>query len=533
MTKAKKFHVLVTDGVSPKGVEILKSVPEFDVEVSPSLKEDELVGKIGNFDAVVVRSQTKVTKAVIQAGKRLKVVGRAGVGVDNVDVEAATEKGIVVMNTPGGNTVSTAEHTFSMLLALARNIPQAHQSMKEGKWDRKKFQGTEICNKTLGILGMGRIGGEVARRALAFGMRVLAYDPYLSESRARSFQVELFDDFKEMLPQCDFVTMHMPMTKETRYMLNHETLALCKPTAFIINCARGGLVEEAALEEALKDKKIGGVALDVYEKEPPPADFSLKKFENVIMVPHLGASTYEAQESVGIEIAEAIRDMLIHGSIRNAVNMPNVDAKTLATLRPYLNLGLKLGKIMAQISPSRCEQLTVTYCGKISEQETMPVTRAILKGFLVQAGGIDVNEVNAPKFAANLGLKFSEVKLSEAVNFSELITVQTQAQGKTYEISGAFFGASPRVVSINHYSLDVCPEGILLVMEWEDRPGIVGRIGTLTGKHKINIGNMSLSRGTAGAKAMCVLNLDSLPPASVIEQIKNDEGIFSIQTVQL
>ncbi|MFZ5806630.1 MAG: phosphoglycerate dehydrogenase [Verrucomicrobiota bacterium] len=528
----KKYRILVLDEVAPRGVEVLRGISEFEVEESKPLKEDELIAKMGDMDAVVLRSQSKITKPVMQAAKKLKVVGRAGVGVDNVDVEFATEKGIVVMNTPGGNTISTAEHTFSLLLSLARNIPQANQSTKEGKWERKKFQGTEICNKTLGILGMGRIGSEVARRALAFGMRVLAYDPYLSVSRSKNLQVELFENLKEMLPQCDFVTMHMPMTKETRGMLNKETLALCKPTARIINCARGGLVEEAALEEAIRSKKLAGAALDVFEIEPPPEDFPLRKLDSVLMVPHLGASTYEAQESVGVEIAEAIRDMLLNGSIRNAVNMPNVDLKTLAVLRPYLDLGLKLGKALAQIAPSRCENLTITYYGKISELDTTAVTRAVLKGFLYQAGGGVVNEVNAPKFAANLGLKFSEVKQSETQDYSELISVEARTDGQVYKVKGTYFGAAQRIVNINGYPIDVCPEGVLLMMENKDQPGIVGRVGTLTGKENVNIGNMSLSRSASDSKALCVLNLDSMPSASLIEQVKKDNAIYSVQLVQ-
>ncbi|MFH1067787.1 MAG: phosphoglycerate dehydrogenase [bacterium] len=537
----QKFRILVTDGVSTRGVSVLQAVEQFEVETSKNLSENDLIAKIAGFDALVVRSQTKVTRAVFDAASRLKVIGRAGVGVDNVDVDAATEKGIVVLNTPGGSTISTAEHTFSMILALARNIPQAHQSMKEGKWDRKQFQGIELHNKTLGVLGMGRIGTEVARRAFAFGMRVLAYDPYLSATRARGLQVELFEKLDEMLPHCDFITLHMPMTKETKGILNRRTLALCKPSVRIINCARGGLVEEAALEEAIKNGKAAGAALDVFEQEPPPEDFGLRKLPQVIMVPHLGASTSEAQENVGIEVAEAIRDMLLNGTIRNAVNMPNVDAKTLAILRPYLELGAKIGKMLAQITPCRCEHLTVSYCGKIGDYDATPVTRAILKGFLRQAGGVDVNEVNVPKFAANLGLKFSEVKQSESENYSELISVKAQVvcdknngaapEGLT-QISGTFFGDSPRIVRVNNYVLDALPEGILLMMENKDCPGIVGRIGTLLGKEQVNIGNMTLSRYAPGSKALCVLNLDAMPSSEVLEKIRQDQSIFSVQTVQ-
>lgn len=529
----QQYKVLVTDGVSPRGVEVLKTIPAFNVIESKSLKEDELKAAIVDVDALIVRSQTKVSEAVLQVANKLKVVGRAGVGVDNVDVDASTEKGIVVMNTPGGSTISTAEHAFSLLLSMARHIPQAHASMKEGKWDRKNFQGVEVNNKVLGIIGMGRIGSEVARRAFAFGMRVLAYDPYLSLSRAKSMQVELFEKLDEMLPLCDFITMHMPLTDETRNILNKKNLALCKPSVRIVNCARGGLISEADLEEMLKAGKVAAAALDVYETEPAPADLGLRQLPQVVMTPHLGASTDEAQENVGIEITEAIRDMLLTGTIRNAVNMPNVDAKTLSLLRPYLNLGVKLGRMIAQMSPSRCDQLVVTYCGKISEYDTTSVTRAILKGFLSQAGGMNVNEVNAMKYAQGHGIKVSEIRQSELENYSELISVKTISGSVTHEISGTFFGAHPRIVSVNGNRVEAAPEGVLFIMENKDRPGIVGWIGTLLGRHQVNIANMSLSRAEKGSNAVSVLNLDSQPSTEVLKEITADADIFSVYTIQL
>ena len=382
------YHILAADGVSPKGIALLTENPHFDVKVSGGLKEDELIARIGDLDALIVRSQTKVTAKALAAAGRLKVIGRAGVGVDNVDVAAATERGIVVMNTPGGNTISTAEHTFSLLLSLARRIPQAHASMVAGKWDRKSFEGTELCQKTLGIIGMGRIGGEVARRAIAFGMNVIAYDPYLVQSRARSLQVELADNLDALLARADFITVHMPLTSETKNILNADTIAKCKPGVRIVNCARGGLVNEAALLDALKSGQVGGAALDVYEKEPPAEDLPLRSLPNVVLTPHLGASTAEAQESVGVEIAEAISDYLVNGIINNAVNVPNVDLRTLEILRPYLTLGEKLGRLLAQIAPTRLEKLTIHYTGKVSEVETTPVTRAMLKGLLYKTSEI-------------------------------------------------------------------------------------------------------------------------------------------------
>jgi len=531
---SSNHRVLVLDGVSPRGVEVLSGVSGVEVIQSKSLSEEELISRIGDIDALVVRSATKVTAKAIEAAKKLKVIGRAGVGVDNVDVNAATAKGIVVMNTPGGNTISTAEHAFSLMLSLARNIPQAHGTMKAGKWDRKNYEGVEINNKVLGVVGMGRIGTEFSRRAMAFGMRVLAYDPYLSLGKARSLQVELYEKLDEMLPHCDFITLHIPMTAETKGILNERSLKLCKKGVRIINCARGGLVDEKDLLAALQSGQVAGAALDVYEVEPPPAEFPLRDEKNLVMTPHLGASTAEAQESVGIEVAEAIRDLLLNGSIRNAVNMPNVDAKTLSQLRPYLVLGEQLGRVLAQLAPSRCETLTINYSGKITEGETGSISRAVLKGFLRQAIGPDVNEVNVTFYAENLGLKFVETKVSEASDYSEMVTAKASVgSGETYEISGTFFGTAPRLVRINNHYLEAKPEGVLLIMENTDRPGIVGWVGTLLGKHKVNIASMSLSRSAPGSKALSVLNLDSMPSQDCIAELSKDCGITSVKLVQI
>lgn len=521
--------------MSPKGIALLAESPHFDVQVSGGLKEDELIARIADLDALIVRSQTKVTAKALAAAAHLKVIGRAGVGVDNVNVEAATERGIVVMNTPGGNTISTAEHTFSLLLSLARKIPQAHASILAGKWDRKSFEGTELCHKTLGIIGMGRIGGEVARRAIAFGMNVIAFDPYLLPSRARSLQVELAENLPALLARADFITVHMPLTSETTKILNEKTLALCKPGVRIINCARGGLVDEAALLAALQSGHVAGAALDVYEKEPLPEDFPFRALPNVVLTPHLGASTAEAQESVGIEIAEAISEYLVNGVITNAVNVPNVDVRTLEILRPYLGLGEKLGRLLAQIAPHRIEALTITYTGKVGEAETVPVTRAILKGLLSRASEIAVNEVNAPRAAQNLGIRVTESKSTEDGEFTDLITVQASKGELRYEIAATLYGTKPRIVRLNGHSLEASPEGILMIVENKDRPGMVGWIGTLLAKHQINIASMSLSRGEekAGGNALSVLNLDSMPAPEVVAQIEADPGILSVRVAQL
>jgi D-3-phosphoglycerate dehydrogenase len=530
------MKVLVCDPISPKGIALLQQCPEFKVQVlEKRLPESELIAIIGDVDAMVVRSETKVTRKVIESAPMLKVVGRAGVGVDNVDVEAATQRGIVVMNTPSGNTISTAELTFSMLMSLARKIPQAHMSMKNGEWNRKAFSGVELYNKTLAILGMGRIGTEVARRAIAFGMRVLAYDPYLSHARAKSMQVELFDNLDEIYPQADFITVHMPMTSETKGMLNKDAFAKMKKGVRILNCARGGIVKEADLVEAIKSGQVAGAGLDVYETEPLPVPHPLRDLPQVIMIPHLGASTEEAQENVGIEVAEAITDYLLHGAVRNAVNLPNLDAKTYALVKPYLDLGTKLGRLLAQIAPRRNERLEITYGGKATEVPADPITRSVLKGFLEGAGGKDINQVNVRTMASSLGLLVEEIKSNEQTDYNEWLHLRVHSGNQQFSAGGALFGArlQARIVRINSQPVEVIPSGVLFLMSNKDKPGIVGYLGTLMGKHHVNIASMSLSRDEAGGKALTVLNLDSAPSQALLDEIKKDPDISNVHVVTL
>jgi len=525
--------VLVADAISPRGIEALAVGGDLLVDVRTGLKEPDLIEIIPEYAAVVVRSQTKVTAKVIGAARALKVVGRAGVGVDNVDVEAATRRGIIVMNTPGGNTISTAEHAFSLLVSIARNIPQADTSMKAGKWDRKNFEGVELYGKTLGILGMGRIGTEIARRGIAFGMRAIAYDPYLSPARARSLQVELFDDLNEVLGRSDFVTLHMPITSETQHLIDRNRLALMKKGARIVNCARGGLVDEAALFDALQSGHIAAAALDVFEIEPPPVDWPLRQLKNVVFTPHLGASTLEAQESVGIEIAEAIRSVLIEGVIRNAVNVPNLDAKTLAIIGPYLDLGEKLGRFLRQISPRRCERLHINYSGKVNQAETSPISRYILKGFLEEVGGQEVNQVNVASLAQNLGLKVLETRESATGEFNDLVELRGYFGDEESSVAGTFVGSSGRIVRINDRYVEALLVGVLLVLENDDVPGIVGQLGTVLGEHQINISDMSLSRDRLGGSALTVLNLDSAPAEEILRALLSNPAIKSARVVRV
>lgn len=529
------MKVLVCDPVSPKGIALLQQRSEFNVVVlDKRLPEAELIPVAKDAVAMVVRSETKITRKLIEACPLLKVVGRAGVGVDNVDVEAATQRGIVVMNTPSGNTISTAELTFSMLMALARKIPQAHMSMKAGEWNRKAFSGVELYNKTLAILGMGRIGSEVARRAIAFGMRVLAYDPYLSLSRAKALQVEL-GELDQIYPQADFITVHMPMTDETKGMLNTAAFAKMKKGVRILNCARGGIVNEADLVEAIKGGQVAGAALDVYETEPLPAAHPLRELPQVIMTPHLGASTDEAQENVGIEVAEAITDYLIYGAVRNAVNLPNLDAKTYSVVKPYIELGTRLGRLVGQLAPKRNDRLIVTYGGKATEIPADPITRSVLKGFLEQAGGKDVNQVNVRTMATSLGLLVEEIKSNEQTDFHEWIHVAAISGETKVSAGGTLFGAqnNPRIVRMFSQPVEVIPSGVLFIMNNKDRPGIVGYIGTLMGKHNVNIASMSLSRDVAGGRALTVLNLDSVPPQALLDEVQKDPDISNVKVVTL
>ncbi|HUI07118.1 MAG TPA: phosphoglycerate dehydrogenase [Verrucomicrobiae bacterium] len=527
------MKILISDPISERGVQLLQSNPAFQADKNIGLKEDQLCEIIGEYDALVVRSQTKVTRKVIDAAKKLRVIGRAGVGVDNVDVDAATRRGIIVMNTPGGNTISTAEHTFSMMMALARKIPQAHASVKAGKWDRKSYEGVELYSKTLGIIGMGRIGGEVARRAIAFGMRVLAHDPFLSMSRAKALQVEVVE-LDEMYARADFITVHVPITEQTRGMINQAAIAKMKKGVRLINCARGGVINEKDLYDAIRSGHVAGAALDVYEKEPP-ADSPLRELDAVVMTPHLGASTHEAQESVGTEIAEQIAEALTGGTIRNAVNMPSIDAKVLAVLQPYLTFGEKMGRLLAQLAPPRVERITIEFCGKAGELESSPISRAVLKGFLESAEGGDVNYVNAPMIAQQLGIHVDEVKSNEPIDYAELVNVRASTDGQGASLSGTFYGSvnNPRIVRINDKPVEAVPHGVLFIMSNKDRPGVVGWIGTIMGRHGINIASMSLGRDKAGGQALTVLNLDSAPSEAVLAEIKKDQDILDVRIAKL
>ena len=529
-------RVLVCDPISEKGIEFLQA-SGLTVDVKLGLGEAELVANAPNYEGIIVRSGVKITAPVIEAGAGvLRAIGRAGVGVDNIDIAAATENGVVVMNTPGGNTISTAEHAFALMMALARHIPQGHQSVVEGRFKegRKANAGVELHNKTLAILGMGRIGGEFARRATAFGMRVLAYDPYLAASKAQAMRVELCSTVEDAVSRADFITLHMPKTAETAHLINAERIALMKPGVRIVNCARGGLIDEAALLEGIKSGKIAGAALDVFEVEPPPADYELLSRPEMVFTPHLGASTEEAQENVGIEIAQAVAGRLLRGEVVNAVNMPNLDEATLKQIGPHLGLAEVLGKLVSQIAPHQSDVFRIDYVGKVAEIDTTLVTRSALKGFL-ETGSTpgSANYLNAPSLAEGRGIRVTESRPTEECEFTDLITVSVGNDKERATVSGTFFGSEPRVVRIDDHHLDATPQGHLLICTNSDAPGFVGAIGRVLGEAEVNIANMSLSRNRVGGRALSVLNVDSAVDGPTMEKILAIPGIQSATTVVL
>ncbi len=534
---SKTAKILVTDPLGKNGMDILRQNPNIEVVEKPGVPADELKKIIGEYDALIIRSGTKVTKEILENAGNLRVIGRAGVGVDNVDLEAATKRGVIVMNTPEGNTVSTAEHTFSMLMALARNIPQAAASLKVGEWKRSNFQGTELNGKVLGVIGFGRIGREVAKRAQAFGMTVKVFDPFISADAVKQFGAE-FHPLKDLLPLVDFITVHTPLTNDTKYILNDETLKLCKKGVRIVNCARGGIVEEKALVKAIEAGHVSGAALDVFETEPPAADNPLLKMKQVIVTPHLGAATQEAQENVAVEVAKQIMDYLSQNIVRNAVNHPNLDAETFKVLRPWLQLAEKIGALCAQYFGAPVKTLNIRYGGEVTRYSLTPLTTSLVKGLLTPVCGDTVNFINAPAMAKERGIAVTESKSTQIEDFTNYIELEIALDsGQTNRITGTLFGNKfPRIVNINDFwGLDIDPNGYVLMIKNEDQPGVVGTLGTILGKNQINIAEMSLARVTRGGKtlALTTINTDNEVSEKVLAEIKKFPPILDAKVVKL
>ncbi|MBP7055927.1 MAG: phosphoglycerate dehydrogenase [Candidatus Omnitrophica bacterium] len=526
------FKVLISDSLSKEAVDILTKEKEFKVDVNTKLTPDDLKKVIKDYDALVVRSGTKVTKDVINAADKLKIVGRAGVGLDNVDVPAASKKGVIVVNTPGGNTMSTAEHTFSMMMALSRNIPAADLSMRKGEWERKKFMGVELYGKTLGIVGLGRIGTEVAKRALSFGMRVLAYDPYLSVEKAKDIGVESVD-LKTLYKESDYITVHTPLTDETKHLISEKEFEMMKKNVRIINCARGGIIDEDALAKAIGSGRIAGAAFDVYEEEPPK-NSNLLKLENVVLTPHLGASTEEAQVNVAIDVANTVRDALLGRGVKNAVNVPCLDPEICKLIDPYLKLAENIGSMHAQLCEGHIKRVKVRYVGDILKYDLTPFTVSLMKGMLTPILQESVNFVNALVIAKERGINIVETKTAEVQDFASLICVEVETEKSENLVMGTLFTkVDPRIVKINEFYVDCVPEGYMLVIFNNDVPGIIGQIGTILGKAHINIAGMSFGREAKGGNAITVLNVDCEVAPDVLDEIRRSKNIQEVRLVRL
>ena len=524
------MRVLVSDPIAREGIDLLRAGAE--VDVATGLSKEDLIARIPEYDALVVRSETKATADVLAAATRLKVIARAGVGVDNIDVEAATRKGVIVINSPEGNTVAAAEQTLALLLAVARNTPQAHQSLKAGRWERVKFLGVEIYNKVLGIIGLGKIGGHVARCAMGLGMRVVVSDPYVTEEHAQRLGVELVD-IPHLLACADFITIHAPLTKDTRHMIGDSQFDRMKTGVRLINCARGGIVDEAALLRAIESGKVAAAALDVFEQEPLPADSPLLGANALITTPHLGASTREAQVNVAVDVCEQVLEILQGRPARSAVNMPSVSAEALGRLEPFLLLAEKLGRIQAQLAEGRIGVVEVTYSGDLADFETAPLTRALLKGLLERVIS-GVNYVSAPIIAESRGIRVTEIRSAASEDYTSLLTVSVRTEKKQVAVAGTLFGKHDiRIVSLDGYRVDVEPEGYVLFMLHRDRPGVIGHVGTLLGQHNINIAGMNVGRKAVRGNAMMALKIDEPMPPHLLQEIGRMAEVYSVNLVEL
>ncbi|MFC1902591.1 phosphoglycerate dehydrogenase [Chloroflexota bacterium] len=524
------MKVLVADPISEAGIDILRSCAEVDIKTG--LEPEEITPIIGNYEALVVRSQTQVTAKVIEAGKKLQVIARAGVGIDNIDVNEATRRGIIVVNAPTGNTISAAEHTIALMLALARHIPQANTTLKSGAWQRSKFMGTEVKDKTLGIIGLGNVGSEVARRALGLEMKLIAYDPFISTEHARNLQVELVS-LEQLLKESDFITLHIPQTSSTKGLLNTKRLAWVKPTVRIINCARGGLIDEKALAKALKEGRVAGAAIDVFSIEPTTKSV-LFECDNIIVTPHLGASTTEAQAMAATDVAKQIVDIFKGRPARYAVNAPFIPAETMSFLAPFMKVASTLGRLASQLAEGQMNAIQIQYEGEISNYDTNALKAAILGGLLEEISEERVNLVNANIIAARRGLTVTEQKEAACGNYASLITVEATTSAGVTTAAGTVLHGESHVVRVNNYWLDIVPTGgYFLFCDHMDRPGLIGAVGKITGDADINISAMHLSRLKARGQALMILALDEPLPEEQQQQLLSLPDVYSAKLVKL
>jgi len=526
------FNILISDPLSEDGIFPLREAEGFNIVVDTSLNPKQLGEKIDQFDALLVRSQTQVTREIIEKGTNLKIIGRAGVGVDNIDLTAATERGIIVVNAPDGNTNSAAEHSIAMLMSLARNIPQAFHSLKNKKWDRKTFIGVEVKNKTLGVLGFGRIGQEVAFRAKGQRMNVIAYDPFLTAEKAEKLGVQ-FGSVEEVIKAADFITVHTPLLKETRHLINKEAFEKMKDGVQIINCARGGIIDEDALYDAIMSGKVAGAALDVFEEEPF-VEHKLLTLPQVIATPHLGASTVEAQEIVAIDVSYDVVSFLQNGTVKNPVNLSSVPKDVLAKIEPFFDLGEQLGSFLSDLADGVPEEVNITYSGELANLDTRPLSRNAIKGLLKSKLGESVNDVNAKFLADRLGITVNELKTSKSKGFTSLITVEMKTANGTRKVAGTLLnGLGGRIVRVDDFIVDVVPSGYLLFIRHKDQPGAIGRVGTLLASEGINIAAMQVGRSEVGGDAIMMISIDKHVDESGIEQLKALEDIFDATPIDL
>jgi len=526
-----KIKILMTYK-NTEGLEKLLNHPQMQVDIKPKPSLEEFKKIIKGYDGLLIRSEVKVVEEVINNADKLKVICRAGTGVDNVDLKAATKKGIVVMNVPGGNTISACEQTIGLILCMMRNIPQACSLLKSGVWEREKFTGSELQGKVLGLLGLGRIGSEVAKRMLSFGMRIIAYDPYVSEEYGKQIGVEL-KSLDEVLSNADIISLHLPKTEATKDLLNKETFKKMKYGVRIVNCARGGIVNEQDLVEALKSGKVASAALDVFENEPITSS-PLFELSNVVTTPHLGAATEEAQVKIANEVAEMLIDYFFNNITRNAVNIPVCDLESLNKLQPYINLMEKLGSFHGQFIDGGVKEINIEYTGNFQQLNTYMLTTSYIKNFLSCFVDMELNLVNAPVIAKERGIKVTETKVSEGKEFKEVVTIKVVTDKETNSISGTVFAEKNlRIVEINNIYSDIEPLGYILVFTNTDKPGIIGKIGTLLGENGINIAKMFVARDKQGGKAMTFINVDNEINKDVINLISKIEGISRVKFIKL
>jgi D-3-phosphoglycerate dehydrogenase len=524
-------RVLVSDSLAPQGLDILERARGLEVDYAPGVAPGELLERIRDAEGLVIRSGTKVTREVIERAGKLRVIGRAGIGVDNVDLGAATERGVVVLNTPSGNNVTTAEHAIALLVSLARHVPQASASLKSGKWEKNAFTGMELSNRTLGVIGLGNIGRVVAQIAQGIGMRVIAYDPHLPEEIAANLDIELVG-LDDLYRRADALTVHVPKTKETTGLLGADAFAKCRKGVLVVNAARGGIVDEKALLAALDGGQVGGAALDVFAVEPPPAGDPLVAHPKVICTPHLGASTEQAQLNVAIQVAEQVRDYLLTGEIRNGVNVPSVSPEILSQIRPYLVLGEKLGRFQGQLSPGKIDEIEIEYAGEVAELRVAPITIAVLKGLLENVTD-RVNMVNAPVVAREHGIKVIESKSSRSTDYASTVTTRVRGVVDRLIAGAVFHGVQPRIVRLDDFILEAIPEGFALLLHNHDRPGVVGAVGTILGEEGVNISRMQLALQRERGEAAMLVNVDGRPAEPVMERLRNLPHVISAVLLEL